>query len=303
VVNGAFGEELVHDTGQPMIPLLKSGAAAIVAATERSPARKLSEVALLPPVPRPGKLLAVAANYQDHIRESGMAAVDKSKRVPRLFLKPATCLIGAGQALTLPNLSRTVDWELELAVVIGKNARHVAVVDALSHVAGYAIINDISARSLDWEVTRDADPWNGFFDWLNGKWLDGFAPMGPWLLTADEVPDPQRLRIRMSVNGKLRQDASTADMIFSVAELVAFASRLMTLEPGDVIATGTPAGVGAATDTYLAAGDLMEGTIDGLGTLTTPILARGAAHGQLLSTMYNSGDAGDRGADGDHGRA
>jgi 2-keto-4-pentenoate hydratase/2-oxohepta-3-ene-1,7-dioic acid hydratase in catechol pathway len=192
-----------------------------------------------------------------------------------------------------------VDWELELAVVIGRTVRDVSVDDALGAVAGYSIINDISARSLDWDVTRDDDPWNAFFDWLNGKWLDGFAPMGPWLLTADEVPDPQRLHISLSVNGKVRQDASTRDMIFSVAELIAFTSRLMTLQPGDIIATGTPAGVGATTQTYLAPGDVIEGTIDGLGTLTTPVVGPSRGPGKLLSTMYNSRDAGDRGGDGD----
>jgi len=261
--------------------------------------RPLSQVELLPPVPNPGKLLAVAANYQDHIRESGLPPVDKSRRVPRLFLKPSTSLLAPGAALKLPAVSHTVDWELELAVVIGRPASFVTVDRALSHIAGYAIINDVSARSLDWDVTRDDDPWNGFFDWLNGKWLDGFAPMGPWLRTADEVPDPQDLWISLRVNGSERQHARTADMIYSVVELVAFASRLMTLQPGDVIATGTPAGVGAATQTYLAAGDVVEGTIDGLGTLVTPVVAGDHRPGGVLSTMYNSGDAGNRGRHGD----
>jgi 2-keto-4-pentenoate hydratase/2-oxohepta-3-ene-1,7-dioic acid hydratase in catechol pathway len=271
----------------------------IQSATSKAGPRPLSELELLPPVPRPGKLLAVAANYQDHIRESGLAPVDKSRRVPRLFLKPATTLLAPGRPLALPSVSHTVDWELELAVVIGRTASFVTVDDALRHVAGYAIINDVSARSLDWDVTRDDDPWNGFFDWLNGKWLDGFAPMGPWLRTADEVPDPQDLWISLRVNGTERQHARTADMIFSVAELVAFASRLMTLRPGDIIATGTPAGVGAATQTYLGPGDVVEGTIDGLGTLVTPVAGGEVRAGGVLSTMYNSGDGGNRGGHGD----
>ncbi|HEX2682152.1 MAG TPA: fumarylacetoacetate hydrolase family protein, partial [Candidatus Dormibacteraeota bacterium] len=289
---GDSGDERVHDAGLEMAEILERG---IASATTPGKMWPLAGVELLPPVPRPGKLLAVAANYQDHIRESGLPPVDKSKRVPRLFLKPTTSLLAPGAALKLPAVSHTVDWELELAVVIGRSASFVTVGSALRHVAGYAIINDVSARSLDWDVARDDDPWNGFFDWLNGKWLDGFAPMGPWLRTADEVPDPQDLWLTLRVNGAERQHARTSDMIFSVAELVAFASRLMTLHPGDVIATGTPAGVGAATQTYLNAGDLVEGTIDGLGTLVTPVV-RGDDHpGGVLSTMYNSGDAGNRG--------
>jgi 2-keto-4-pentenoate hydratase/2-oxohepta-3-ene-1,7-dioic acid hydratase in catechol pathway len=135
-------------------------------------------------------------------------------------------------------------------------------------------VNDVTARTLDWGLTdREPNDWNGFFDWLNGKWLDGFAPMGPWLLTADEVPDPGRLDIELRVNGTVRQAGSTAEMIFGVAELVSFASRLMTLEPGDVIATGTPAGVGATTGDRLRPGDVMEGTVSGLGTLVTPVVA------------------------------
>ena len=284
-----------------MAALLEAGLATAAPAFANS-SQPLTDVSLLPPVPRPGKLLAVAANYQDHIRESGLPAVDKSKRVPRLFIKPTTCLLAPGRPLKLHTLTKSMDWELELGVVIGREATDVPVDRALGSVAGYAIINDISARSLDWNVARDDDPWNGFFDWLNGKWLDGFAPMGPWLLTADEVPDPQRLHLQLRVNGKIRQDARTADMIYGVAELVAFASRLMTLEPGDIIATGTPAGVGATTQTYLIAGDLMEGTIDGLGTLTTPVVGPDAEPGNRLSTMYNFRDAGDRGGDGDRKR-
>jgi 2-keto-4-pentenoate hydratase/2-oxohepta-3-ene-1,7-dioic acid hydratase in catechol pathway len=144
---------------------------------------------------------------------------------------------------------------------------------ALQVVAGYTVANDVSARSTDWGVERDEDPWNEMFDWLNGKWPDGFAPMGPYLVTADEVPDPQALEIRLSVNGELKQHASTRDMIFGVAETIAFASRFMTLEPGDTILTGTPAGVGATSGTYLKAGDVMEARVERLGVLRTPVQA------------------------------
>lgn len=235
--------------------------------------RPLTEVRLLAPIARPPKILAAAGNYQEHLEEGGAPRVDPNRVVPKLFLKPASTILGPGEAFHLSPISRTIDWELELAAVIGRPCRDVAVVDALDVVAGYCVINDISARSMDWGLTdRQPGDWNGFFDWLNGKWLDGSAPLGPWFVTADEVPDPQALRMELRVNGEVRQSADTSGMIFGVAELVAFASRFMTLEPGDIIATGTPAGVGATTGTYLAAGDVMEATIEGLGTLVTPVV-------------------------------
>jgi 2-keto-4-pentenoate hydratase/2-oxohepta-3-ene-1,7-dioic acid hydratase in catechol pathway len=230
-------------------------------------------VRLLAPIPRPPKVLAAAANYQAHITEAGLPEVDRTRIVPKLFLKPSSAVIAPGEPLRLPTISQDVDWELELGVVIGTRARDLGVAEALGAVAGYTIVNDVSARSLDWGLAdREPNDWNGFFDWLNGKWLDGFAPMGPWLLTADEVPDPGALEIELRVNGTVRQAGSTGQMIFGVPELVSFASRIMTLEPGDVIATGTPAGVGATTGDRLRDGDLMEGTISGLGTLRTPVV-------------------------------
>jgi len=144
---------------------------------------------------------------------------------------------------------------------------------ALDAVAGYTIINDVSARTVDYGGPRSDYAWKEYFDWLMGKWLDGFAPLGPYLLTADEVPAPQNLDMRLTVDGKLHQCANTRDMIFSVAEIIAFTSRLMTLEPGDIIATGTASGVGDATGTFLRAGNVMEASIAGLGTLRTPVQA------------------------------
>ncbi len=233
----------------------------------------LGEVRLLAPIARPPKILAAAGNYQEHLEEGGAPRVDPSRVVPKLFLKPASTILGPGEAFHLSPISRTIDWELELAAVIGRPCRDVAEEDALHAVAGYSVINDISARSMDWGLAdRQPGDWNGFFDWLNGKWLDGSAPLGPWFVTADEVPDPQGLRMELRLNGEVRQSADTSGMIFGVAQLVAFASRFMTLEPGDIIATGTPAGVGATTGTYLADGDLMEATIEGLGTLVTPVV-------------------------------
>jgi 2-keto-4-pentenoate hydratase/2-oxohepta-3-ene-1,7-dioic acid hydratase in catechol pathway len=232
----------------------------------------LTDVHLLAPLPRPGKLLAAAANYQDHVAETGGAPLDRSAITPRLFLKPSSCVVGPGATVSLPDVSRQVDWEAELAVVIGTRAQRLRVDDALGVVAGYMTANDVSARSLDFGDARDTDDkaaW--FFDWLAGKWCDGFAPLGPWLVTADEVGDPQALTVALDVNGVTRQNGSTKDMIFTVAELVAHASRLMTLEPGDVILTGTPSGVGVATGDYLKAGDVMTVTVGPLGTLRNPV--------------------------------
>jgi 2-keto-4-pentenoate hydratase/2-oxohepta-3-ene-1,7-dioic acid hydratase in catechol pathway len=229
----------------------------------------IADVELLPPLTRPGKLLAVAANYQDHVTESGGAPLDRSRISPRLFLKPPTALCAPGAAVPLPSVSREVDWEAELAVVIGRTAKDLGVEQALSAVAGYTVANDVSARSVDYGYARDTDdPAVRFFDWLAGKWPDGFCPLGPHVVTADEIPDPQALDIELLVNDVVRQQSSTRHMIFSVAELVAFASRLMTLEPGDVLLTGTPSGVGATTGDFLSPGDQVAITISGVGTLT-----------------------------------
>lgn len=233
----------------------------------------LADVELLAPLLRPGKVLAAAANYQDHVTEGGGPPLDRSRLSPRLFLKPPTSIVGPAAAVALPAVTKQMDWEAELAVVIGTRCKDVPPADALGAVFGYLASNDVSARSLDLGYERDTEDkavW--FFDWLEGKWCDGFAPMGPWLVTADEVPDPQALDVGLTLNGAVQQAGSTADMIFTVAELVAFASRLMTLEPGDVLLTGTPAGVGAATGRYLAPGDEMTVSISGLGTLTTKVV-------------------------------
>lgn len=233
----------------------------------------LADVTVLAPLLRPGKLLGAAANYQDHVTESGAPPLDKSALAPRLFLMPPTAIVGPDASIPMPTVSTEVDWEAELAVVIGRYAHDVDVDVALDVVAGYCVANDVSARSVDYGYDRGSDKAVDFFDWLAGKWLDGFAPLGPWLVTAGEVPDPQSLLIELTVNGVTRQRASTKDMIFSVAELVSFASRLMTLEPGDVLMTGTPAGVGATTGEFLSPGDEMTVQIDGLGSLTNRVVS------------------------------
>jgi 2-keto-4-pentenoate hydratase/2-oxohepta-3-ene-1,7-dioic acid hydratase in catechol pathway len=232
----------------------------------------LGSAQLLAPMARPPKIMAAAGNYMAHIIEGGAAPVDKSKIVPKLFMKPSSSVLAPGVAVPLPSVSNTTDWELELGVVIGRRGRNIPLEQALEHVAGYTVINDVSARTMEWGTPgREASEWDLFFDWLNGKWPDGFAPTGPWLVTADEIPDPQVLHMTLTVNGTTHQDASTADMLFSVAELIAFSSRFMTLEPGDTYATGTPSGVGDASGIYLKDGDVMEATIDGIGTLVTPV--------------------------------
>ena len=252
------------DLGPLLEPLHRKGT---LRATD--PALPVADVELLAPLLRPGKLLAAAANYQDHVTESGAPPLDRSRLSPRLFLKPSTSIVGPGADIPLPTVSKEVDWEAELGVVIGTTARDVPVEAALDIVVGYLTSNDVSARSMDFGYERDTgDKAVWFFDWLAGKWLDGFAPLGPYLVTADEVPDPQALELTLDVNGQRKQHGSTKDMIFSCAELVSFASTLMTLEPGDVLLTGTPSGVGAATGEYLKAGDEMSVTVAGLGTLT-----------------------------------
>ncbi|MBX3032265.1 MAG: fumarylacetoacetate hydrolase family protein [Chloroflexi bacterium] len=246
----------------------------VAGAGPETPTHPIADVRLLAPIATPPKILAAAGNYQEHLVEGGAPRVDPARVVPRLFLKPTSTIIGPDEPFRLSPISRSIDWELELAAVVGRRCRDVAMAEALDVVAGYTIVNDISARSMEWGLAdRQPSDWNGFFDWLNGKWLDGSAPLGPWFVTADEIPDPQALVMELRVNGEVRQSADTSQMIFGVAELVAFASRFLTLEPGDIIATGTPAGVGATTGTFLADGDVMEATIEGLGTLVTPVVA------------------------------
>ena len=236
------------------------------------PSYSLSQVRLLAPNPRPGKFLALAGNYQAHIEEGGGKRVDKSKITPRVFMKPSSCVVGPGEAVQLPRVSDAVDYELELGIVIGRQAKHVSVENALDYVAGYTIINDISSRSLNIGAHRTPRPMDDFFDWLNGKWQDTFGPMGPYILTSDEVADPDDLDLKLWVNGELRQNSNTSYMIFNTREMVSFCSDLMTLEPGDVIATGTPSGVGDTTGTYLKAGDVMRGEVEGLGVLESPVV-------------------------------
>lgn len=236
--------------------------------------RALDDVTLDAPLPECGKLICVASNYAAHIAEAGQEAPhDRHAFTPWLFLKPATTIIGPGAPIAMPRGGRAIDWEVELAAVMGRRGKYVAVGDALSYIFGYTIVNDISERRIKVPEGRTPREWDKFFDWLHGKWFDGFAPMGPWIVTADEIPDPQDLTLELRVNGRTRQRGNTREMIYSVAELVSFASSIMTLTPGDVIATGTPQGVGGATGEFLKVGDVIECRVDRVGVLTNPVQA------------------------------
>ncbi|GIX05625.1 MAG: 2-hydroxyhepta-2,4-diene-1,7-dioate isomerase [Candidatus Poribacteria bacterium] len=227
-----------------------------------------------PTVPRPPKLFCLAGNYAEHIQEGGGEVLQKAETTPRVFMKPpSTTVIGHGDPIVIPRHGRWIDWEAELAVVIGRRGKHISAQEALDYVAGYTILNDVSERQLAVPETRRPREGDRWFDWLNGKWCDTFAPMGPCLVTRDEIPDPQSLRITLRVNGEVKQDASTAQMIFTCAELIEWISRWITLEPGDVIATGTPAGVGRARGEKLRPGDVVEVQIERIGTLSNPVIA------------------------------
>jgi 2-keto-4-pentenoate hydratase/2-oxohepta-3-ene-1,7-dioic acid hydratase in catechol pathway len=202
-----------------------------------------------------GKVVGVGLNYADHAAEAGLPLPSE----PVLFLKPTSCLVGAHDAVVLPQGATKGDWEVELGVVIGSRARGVTPADALRHVAGYCVVNDVSERAF--QLERPGGQWD------KGKGCDTFGPVGPWLVTADEVPDPQALGLWLDVNGHRMQTGHTRAMVFGVAELVATISRYMTLHPGDLIATGTPPGVGLGRKPprFLAPGDTMRLGIDGLG--------------------------------------
>jgi len=214
-------------------------------------------VALGPCVSRPEKIVAIGLNYRKHAAESGMAVPE----FPIAFNKFNNALSAHGETVMIPPETAKADYEVELAIIIGKRASRVSLADALDHVWGYATANDLSARDLQFRTAQ----------WMLGKTLDGFLPLGPDLVTRDEVPDPQALGLRTWLNGELRQDSNTNDMIFSVAEIVSYCSHYFTLQPGDVFVTGTPAGViaGMKDPVWLKGGDVVEVEVEGLGRLRT----------------------------------
>jgi 2-keto-4-pentenoate hydratase/2-oxohepta-3-ene-1,7-dioic acid hydratase in catechol pathway len=237
--------------------------------------RRLRDVRLLAPVPWPNKLFLLAGNYAEHVREfGGGPAPERETTTPYVFLKPpTTTVIGPDEAVRIPRNGVFIDYELEIAAVMGGYARFVSPEEAEPLIAGYTILNDISERRLKIETARALRPKDAFFDWLNGKWFDTFAPMGPCLATTDELGDVSSRRMELRVNGDVRQRANPGQMVFRPAELVRWISRLCTLEPGDVISTGTPAGVGLASGRPLADGDVIEAEIEGIGVLRSPVRA------------------------------
>lgn len=208
-----------------------------------------------PPITRPGKLICIGLNYHAHAREAGMDAPPE----PVIFFKATTAVCGPNDDVVIPRGGDKTDWEVELAVMIGKRASYIERDDAMGHVAGYLLHNDYSERAFQLERAGQ---------WVKGKSCDTFAPLGPFLATTDEVPDPHNLRLWLDLNGKRLQDSSTSDLIFDIPTIVSYTSEFMTLEPGDIISTGTPAGVGLGLDppVYLRPGDVVELGIDGLGS-------------------------------------
>jgi 2-keto-4-pentenoate hydratase/2-oxohepta-3-ene-1,7-dioic acid hydratase in catechol pathway len=254
--DGSFSALATTDTARTLIA---GGASAIPAMVPDGDAPRISEPQLLAPL-APGKIVAIGLNYLDHIRETGIDAPTR----PLVFAKLPSSVVGPGAAIEIdPLITQRVDWEGELAVVIGQRLRHASAENALAAVFGYTICNDVSARDVQFEDSQ----------WVRGKSLDTFCPLGPVIVTTDELPDPHALVLQTRVNGELVQNSSTADMIFGVAELLSFCSHSFTLEPGDILLTGTPWGCGdfMSPPRSLVPGDLVEVSIDGIGVLSNPV--------------------------------
>jgi 2-keto-4-pentenoate hydratase/2-oxohepta-3-ene-1,7-dioic acid hydratase in catechol pathway len=273
---GLTGVDLPTGATTEMLALISSGPEAlmqIAALVEIAPTGTLlalDDVELLAPIPRPRKnVFCVGRNYAEHAAES-LRAVGREVKLPpapNIFTKAATAVTGPSADIPYDvSVSTQLDWEVELGVVIGRGGRHITRDEALAHVFGYTVVNDLSARDIQ---NRPG------MQWFLGKSLDASCPMGPVIVTADEIPDPQALTLRLTVNGAVKQEDTTAHMLFDVAAIIAELSRYLTLEPGDIIATGTPAGVGFARTPpeFLQPGDVMETTVEGIGTLRNHIVA------------------------------
>ena len=221
----------------------------------------LSSTKLTAPIPRPPKLICVGLNYRDHALESDM----EIPKVPTIFSKFPTSIIGPGEEIVLPKTSEKPDYEAEFAFIIGEGGRHIKAEDWKAHVFGYTIINDVSARDYQMATTQ----------WLMGKTFDTFCPMGPWMVTADEIEDPHALDIKMTINGEVLQNSNTRELIFRIPELIAYLSSVMTLQSGDIVSTGTPAGVGFGhkPPRWLKPGDECVVSIAGIGELRNPVVA------------------------------
>lgn len=277
------GEELEIPEGDDLLRFLPHGSV-------QPAARKLAEwverfgqalavknAQLLVPIPRPNKLFLLAGNYAKHIEEGGGVAAQRAETFPYVFMKPpSTTLTDPGKPVVIPAVSPgSIDWELELGVIIGETCKAVPEKNALQCVAGYTVVNDISNRRFRPNPRRRQREKDSFFDWLHGKWHDSFCPCGPCITSANSIADPQALDLRLKVNGQLKQNSTTANQIFPVAAIIEFISSFVTLEPGDIISTGTPAGVGAASESFLKPGDRIEATISHIGTLVSPVVAEG----------------------------
>ncbi|MCB1382122.1 MAG: fumarylacetoacetate hydrolase family protein [Notoacmeibacter sp.] len=253
--NGTLRDLSAHVTGIDGEALAPESLARLAALDPASLPAVSGTPRLGPCVANIGKFLCIGLNFADHAAEAGMALPQH----PILFLKANSAINGSDDDVILPRGSVTTDWEVELGVVIGKKAKYVSEADALDHVAGYCVVNDVSERTFQTKLTGQ---------WTKGKSCDTFGPVGPWLVTRDEVPDPQNLAMWLDVNGKRMQTGNTATQIFTVAQVISHLSQLMTLHPGDLISTGTPPGVGMGMKpepVFLKPGDVMELGIDGLG--------------------------------------
>ncbi|AEN13313.1 MULTISPECIES: fumarylacetoacetate hydrolase family protein [unclassified Streptomyces] len=244
-----------------ILPVLGTLREAVLAA--EGPSLPLDAVVLEAPVDDPQKYLGIGMNYREHAEEARQAGVP----VPTSqmwFNKQVSCIVGPHDAIHEPTVSDELDYEVELGVVIGRRCRHVAAEDARSVIAGYLVANDVSVR--DWLAKRSPT-------FTLGKSFDTHGPIGPWLTTDDEIADPHALRMRLSVNGEVRQDSSTNDMIYDIYEQIAYLSQVMTLMPGDILATGTPAGIGAPIGRFLRTGDVVRAEIEGLGVIENHVVA------------------------------
>jgi 2-keto-4-pentenoate hydratase/2-oxohepta-3-ene-1,7-dioic acid hydratase in catechol pathway len=244
--------------GQDMLSVIAAGKPPAPTNGSRFP---LASVKLMAPVPRPPKMICVGLNYRDHAREAGL----ELPKVPTIFSKFSNVIIGPGDPIVLPKISKRPDYEAEFAFVIGPGGRNIPKSRAMEHVFGYTIVNDVSARDFQMATTQ----------WLMGKTFDTFAPMGRYLVTRDEIADPHSLDLSLSINGEILQKSNTRELVFGIPELIEYISSVVTLEPGDVVATGTPAGVGFARKPprYLQPGEEVVIQIQGLGELRNPIVA------------------------------
>lgn len=271
--SGAAGESVVDlNRADPTLPanmldFLAAGEGALVLARRalaNAPAAAVlprADVTLKAPIPRPGKIICIGLNYRDHAAESNQTI----PQYPTVFAKYANTVVGPGEAIVLPKITEKIDYEAEFAFVIGRTARNVAAADALKYVAGYVAFNDVSARAYQMRTSQ----------WTVGKTFDTFGPMGPALVTSDEIPDPHDLDIQLSIDGEVLQSSNTRNLIFSVNELIEDLTSYMTLEPGDLVSTGTPSGVGGARtpQRWLRAGEVVRVEIARIGVLENPVVA------------------------------